>query len=59
MTPADEVMRATAEEMGVADTFHTTPVGVFFGDPGVEVADPFFGGARARRDAAASSAASA
>jgi cholesterol oxidase len=45
LTPSDEVMLATAEEMGVADTFHTTPVGVFFGDPGEEVEDPFFGGA--------------
>ncbi|MEO7428809.1 MAG: GMC family oxidoreductase [Acidimicrobiales bacterium] len=45
ITPADEVMRAVAEEMGVGDTFGPTPVGVFFGQPGVEVADPFFGGA--------------
>lgn len=44
VTPADEVMRAVAEEMGVGDTFHPTPVGVFFGEPGVEVEDPFFGG---------------
>jgi len=44
MTAADEVMRAVAEEMGVAETFVPTPVGVFFGEPGVEVADPFFGG---------------
>ena len=44
MTPADEVMKAVAEEMGVGDTFHPTPVGVFFGAPGVEVNDPFFGG---------------
>ncbi len=44
-TPADEVMRAVAEEMGVGHTFGPTPVGVFFGDePGVEVPDPFFGG---------------
>jgi cholesterol oxidase len=43
-TPSDEVMKAVAEEMGVGDTFHPTPVGVFFGDPGVEVDDPFFGG---------------
>jgi len=43
-TPSDEVMKAVAEEMGVGDTFHTTPVGVFFGEPGVEVEDPFFGG---------------
>ena len=49
VTPADEVMRAVATEMGVADTFTLAPVGVFFGEPGTEggteVADPFFGGA--------------
>jgi cholesterol oxidase len=45
MTPADEVMLSVAEEMGVAETFVPTPVGVFFGEPGVEVADPYFGGA--------------
>jgi len=44
LTPSDEVMKAVAEEMGVGDTFHTAPVGVFFGQPGVEVDDPFFGG---------------
>ena len=44
LTPSDEVLKATAEEMGVGETFHTTPVGVFFGEPGVEVEDPFFGG---------------
>ena len=44
MTVADDVMRAVAEEMGVAETFVPTPVGVFFGEPGVEVSDPFFGG---------------
>jgi cholesterol oxidase len=43
-TPADEVMREVAEEMGVGDTFRPTPVGVFFGQPGIEVEDPFFGG---------------
>jgi cholesterol oxidase len=48
-TPADEVMEKVAGEMGVADTFRPTPVGVFFGGPGQEpgtvVPDPFFGGA--------------
>jgi len=43
-TPADRVMRGVAERMGVSDTFHPTPVAVFFGEPGVEVPDPFFGG---------------
>ncbi len=47
--PSDEVMEQVADEMGVGDTFHPTPVGVFFGGPGAAagepVADPFFGGA--------------
>ena len=45
ITPADEVMLAVADEMGVGDTFSPTPVGVFFGEPGAEVPDPYFGGA--------------
>ncbi|ETT25025.1 putative cholesterol oxidase [Rhodococcus aetherivorans] len=48
-TPADEVMRSVAEEMGVGETFTTTPVGVFFGEPGKTVPDPFFGGAGPER----------
>ncbi|MBV6755303.1 MULTISPECIES: FAD-dependent oxidoreductase [Rhodococcus] len=43
-TPADAVMREVAEEMGAGATFTSTPVGVFFGEPGSRVADPFFGG---------------
>jgi len=45
MSPSDEVMRAVAAEMGVADTFRLTPVGVYFGAPGVTEPDPYFGGA--------------
>lgn len=46
ITPADEVMQKVAADLGVSDTFRTTPVGVFFGDgAGVESPDPFFGGA--------------
>ena len=44
-TAADAAMRAVAERMGVGDTFHPTPVGVFLGEPGVRVSDPYFGGA--------------
>ena len=33
-TPSDEVMEKVAGDMGVGDTFHPTPVGVFFGGPG-------------------------
>ncbi|RKT57682.1 FAD-dependent oxidoreductase [Saccharothrix australiensis] len=48
-TPSDEVMRLVAKDMGVADSYHPTPVGVFFGEPGREAEDPFFGGAGPRR----------
>ena len=48
-TPADEVLREVAADLGVEDTFHHTNVGVFFGEPGVEVDDPYFGGVGPRR----------
>lgn len=48
-TPADDVMRTVADRLGVADTFSPTPIGVFLGEPGIEVADPYFGGAGPRR----------
>lgn len=45
MTPSDVVMKAVADEMGVGHTFRMTPVGVHFGEgPGVQSADPYFGG---------------
>ncbi|WP_024805198.1 GMC oxidoreductase [Nocardia sp. BMG51109] len=44
LTPADEVFREVAEDMGVAGTFVQTPVGVYFGEPGKTVPDPYFGG---------------
>lgn len=49
VTPSDEVLREVARDMGVEHTFTLTPVGVFFGEPGKEVPDPFFGGAGPRR----------
>jgi cholesterol oxidase len=54
-TPSDDVMESVAKEMGVEDTFHPTPVGVFFGGPGQDegelVPDPYFGGAGPARNA--------
>ncbi|MGW6023182.1 GMC oxidoreductase [Streptomyces sp. NPDC055099] len=61
-TPSDIHLKATAEAMGVGDSFHMAPVGVFFGDeqdasgtstarPGEEVPDPYFGGAGPARKA--------
>jgi cholesterol oxidase len=54
MTQSDEVMKRVAQDMGVGHTFSMARVGVFFGregrkEPGVEVGDPFFGGAGPRR----------
>ena len=44
---ADEQLREIAAELGYAESFHATDVGVFFGEEGHEgetVPDPFFGG---------------
>ena len=50
MTPADAAVRNVAKRMGREDTFHLTPVGVYFGNrPGEETGDPYFGGAGPRR----------
>jgi cholesterol oxidase len=50
-SPADEIIRDVAEDMGVGHTFRPTRVGVYFGpggaeapSPGRRAADPFFGG---------------
>ncbi|MBT2440818.1 GMC family oxidoreductase [Streptomyces sp. ISL-36] len=62
MTPSDVHLKATAQAMGIGDTFHMAPVGVFFGDgadadggtratPGTEVPDPYFGGVGPSRKA--------
>lgn len=62
-TPSDVHLKAAAQAMGVGDTFHMAPVGVFFGDgedaegtapgatPGGQVPDPYFGGAGPARRA--------
>ncbi len=42
--PADQLLRELGEELGVGDTYKKTPVGVFFGESGETVPDPFFGG---------------
>ncbi|MFG3100336.1 GMC oxidoreductase [Streptomyces sp. NPDC048182] len=62
MTPSDVHLKAAAQKMGVGDTFHLAPVGVFFGDgedadgaakarPGATADDPYFGGAGPARTA--------
>ncbi|HSG41627.1 MAG TPA: GMC family oxidoreductase [Anaerolineales bacterium] len=42
--PADEVSKQIAESLGYGHTYEPLPVGVFFGEEDVRVADPFFGG---------------
>ncbi|HSD23179.1 MAG TPA: GMC family oxidoreductase [Solirubrobacterales bacterium] len=42
--PADLLLREYGEEVGVGDTYKQTRVGAFFGEPGREVPDPYFGG---------------
>jgi cholesterol oxidase len=42
--PADQLLREFGEELGVGDTYTKTPIGVFLGEPGETVPDPYFGG---------------
>jgi len=43
-SPSDAALKNVAEKMGVGDTFRLTPVGVYFGESGVQKEDPYFGG---------------
>jgi len=44
-SPAGELLREYATEKGFGDTYARTRVGVFLGEPGVTVRDPYFDGA--------------
>jgi len=48
-TDADRALQQVAIEMGRGETFNKAPVGVYFGSPGVEADDPYFGGVGPRR----------
>jgi cholesterol oxidase len=41
---ADVLLREYGEAIGVGETYTRTPVGVFLGEPGETVPDPYFGG---------------
>ncbi len=43
--PADETLRGIAADLGQGDSFRPTQVGVFFGEEGATVPDPYFDGA--------------
>ncbi|HRW19810.1 MAG TPA: GMC family oxidoreductase, partial [Dermatophilaceae bacterium] len=47
--PVERLMRDAAARLGVEGTYRHTPVGVFFGEPGRRVADPYFDGAGPER----------
>lgn len=49
LTPSDQVCKEIAESLGYGHTFEPLPVGVFFGEENVQVADPYFGGAGPER----------
>lgn len=42
--PADQLLRRAAEKIGQGHTYERTKVGVYFGEPGKTVADPYFDG---------------
>jgi cholesterol oxidase len=42
--PADQLLRELGEQLGVGDTYRKTPIGVFLGEPGKTVPDPYFDG---------------
>jgi cholesterol oxidase len=44
VTTPDRVLREVAAELGRPEAWRPTRVGVWFGEPGVKVADPYFGG---------------
>jgi cholesterol oxidase len=42
--PADQLLRELGEELGVGESYQRTPVGIFFGESGKTVSDPYFDG---------------
>jgi cholesterol oxidase len=42
--PADQLLREFGEHLGVGETYQKTPVGIFLGEPGKTIPDPYFGG---------------
>lgn len=48
-TDLDRYMQQVAIDMGNGKSFNKAPVGVYFGSPGAEADDPYFGGVGPRR----------
>ena len=48
-TDVDRAIQEVANDIGRRDTHNKAPLGVYFGTPGVEADDPYFGGVGPRR----------
>ncbi len=48
-SPADLVLKKVAKDRGVENTFQMAPLGIYFGEAGKEVRDPYFDGNGPRR----------
>jgi cholesterol oxidase len=48
-TDVDRYMQQVTIDMGKGASFNKAPVGVYFGSPGIEAEDPYFGGVGPRR----------
>ena len=44
LSPADHILKDIAGDLGMGHTFQPVEGGYYFGEPGVEVPDPYFGG---------------
>ena len=44
-SPADEALKKATDSLGFGNTFQMAPLGIYFGEEGKTVADPYFGGA--------------
>ena len=44
-SPADEALKKASDSLGFGNTFQMAPLGIYFGEEGKTVADPYFGGA--------------
>ncbi|MCK2027471.1 GMC family oxidoreductase [Microbacterium sp. SSW1-47] len=42
--PVERIMAGAADDLGVGESFRRAPIGVWFGEPGRRVPDPYFGG---------------
>ncbi|MFM1995390.1 MAG: hypothetical protein RLZZ610_907 [Actinomycetota bacterium] len=43
-SPADEALKKASDALGFGKSFQMAPLGIHFGEPGMTVSDPYFGG---------------